>query len=356
MNQVSLDNTSVYSQFDPQGMLNHLHNFREMSAAAWKMALDFELPPGYSAINKIFILGMGGSAIGGELVNSLVMREAKIPLSICRDYDLPACVDSQTLVIASSYSGATEETLSAFQQALEIDCPKIAITTGGKLKELCLKQGLPVFSYEYRSQPRAALAYSFFPLLGFLTRLKVVSDKSSEVAETLSRLSEMSSRIDEKVPSSENQAKALAAQLVGKLAIIYGGGITRDVAQRWKAQINENSKSMAFYESFSELNHNAVVGYPFPPQLHQQSQVIMLASDWLHKRILMRYSITQELLKKAEITFTEVRGLGTSPLSQMMTLVLLGDYVSYYLALLNQVDPTPVESIDFLKRRLTTLS
>jgi glucose/mannose-6-phosphate isomerase len=356
VNLVNLDDQAIYAQGDPQGMLNHLHSFPEMSGRAWNQAQEFELPRSYSAVNKILILGMGGSAIGGDLVNSLVSRQARVPILICRDYDLPAYVDELTLVVASSYSGATEETLSAFQQALKINCPKLAITTGGQLKELSDKQGLPVFSYEYRSQPRAALPFSFFPLLGILTRLKVISQKSEEVAETLNHLYQLAAEINEKAPVSQNLAKSLALDLFGKLVVVYGDGLTRDVAQRWKAQINENSKSLAFYESFSELNHNAVVGYSFPRQILDQSHVVMLSSKWLHQRIISRYSITQELLKKSGIAFTEVQGHGSSPLCQMMTLVFLGDYLSYYLALLNQVDPTPVESIDILKGRLAKLS
>ena len=349
---VNLDDLTLYPALDPQGMLVHLHNFPDMSQQAWDLGSKFKLPQGYSHVNKIAVLGMGGSGIGGDLVKSLVSAESPIPIFTCRDYDLPAYVDDRTLVIASSYSGATEETLAAFEQALEKKCPKLVITTGGRLKDLAAAHDVPIFSYDYRAQPRAVLPYSFFPLLGILAGLKIIPDQIMAVAEALEALRKMASEIGETSPEGRNPAKQLAGRIFGKLVVIYGGGITRDVAQRWKGQFNENSKNLAFYETFSELNHNSVVGYSFPKQMPAQTLVVLLASDWLHERIKLRYGITEELLRRAGFDFAEVKGRGVGRLAQMLTLVLFGDYVSYYLALLNRTDPTPVTSIDYLKGRL----
>jgi glucose/mannose-6-phosphate isomerase len=354
--KIDLDGPASYARYDPQGMLDHLHNFPAISRRAWQMGQEFKLPSDYAGVKKVVILGMGGSAIGGDLVQSFGIQSARVPVLTCRDYNLPAYVDEETLVVASSYSGATEETLSAFEQALKIKCPKLAITTGGKLKDLCQSRGLPVFSYEYRAAPRAVLPFSFFPLLAILEGLKLLPSQSAEVAECLDALDRLAAQVNEKVPEEKNQAKSLARNLAGKLAVVYGGGITRDVAQRWKTQFNENSKHTAFWESFSELNHNSVVGYSFPAQLPAQTWVVMLTSNWLHPRILLRYQITRGLLKKAGFSSVEVQGQGSGRLAQMMTLVLLGDYVSYYLALLNKVDPTPVAPIDFLKSELARSS
>ena len=349
---ISLDDPQVFKQYDPEGMLTHLHEMPRQCQRAWQMAMNFTLPQDYSQINKVIILGMGGSAIGGDLVSSLVASEAKLPILVHRDYNLPAFVDAKTLVIASSYSGMTEETLSSFEQALETESRKLVITTGGKLKIMAEERNVPVFSFDYKSQPRAALPFSFLPILGFLQKLGFVNDKSADVTETVQVLQQLSQKINEGVVLSHNPAKQLANRLYGHLPVIYGGGILAEVAHRWKTQLNENSKAWAFYEVFPELNHNAVEGYQFSPELASRIVVVLLRSAYLATRIQLRYRVTCQLLEQAKVDYQIVDGEGASPLSQMMSLVLFGDYVSYYLAILYKIDPTPVEAIDYLKEQV----
>jgi glucose/mannose-6-phosphate isomerase len=349
---LNIDDLNIYSKYDPDNMLKHLHSFRDLCGLAWEMAVKFKLPQNYSDINKIVILGMGGSAIGGDLVGSLAVAESRVPILLCRDYTLPNYVDANTLVIASSYSGMTEETLSAFDQALETPAKKLAITTGGKLKFLCEKKGIPIISFDYEAQPRAALPFSFFIILGLFQKLKIVKNKAKMVSEALSSLQILGAKIKEEIPLAQNLAKELAIKLYGHLVVVYGAGITSEAAHRWKTQINENSKSMAFYEFFPELNHNSVVGYSFPLELTQSITVVLLNSSLLQDRVRLRYEITQKLLEQAGISYQVLNGEGKRALSQMMSLILLGDYVSYYLAMLNKVDTGPVKAIDFLKNSL----
>jgi len=351
-NQINLDSPEIYRQLDAEGMLAHLHNFPRLCRQAWEMTLNLASPEAYKNINKILVLGMGGSAIAGDLVAGLVAEEARIPILVCRDYGLPGYVDAGTLVIASSYSGMTEETLTAFSQALKMPALKLAVTTGGQLKDLCEKEKIPLISFEYRSQPRAALPFSFFILLGLFQKLGVTADQSAAVEETLKNLSQLASGIDEKIPFEHNKAKELAYKLAGRLVVVYGSGVTTEGAHRWKTQLNENSKITAFYEFLPELNHNAVVGYHLPPEIISRKSVVFLSSYLLNDRIRLRYQVTQKLLKQAGIDFYDLHGEGSSSLSQMMTLVLMGDFVSYYLALINRVEPTPVTDIAFLKNEL----
>lgn len=333
-------------------MLLCLHEMPQLCQQAWQMAMKFDLPRDYSKVNKAVVLGMGGSAIGGDLVASLAESEAKLPIFVYRGYDLPAFVDAQTLVIASSYSGMTEETLTAFEQALRTEAKKLAITTGGKLKSMAEEKKVPVFSFDYKAQPRAALAFSFLPILGCLQRLGFVSDKSVGVGETVEVLRDLAKEIKEDVPLSRNPAKQLAQKLYGHLLVVYGAGILSEVARRWKTQLNENSKAWAFYEVFPELNHNAVVGYQFPPELASKIMVVLLRSTSLQRRIQLRYKVTCQLLDRAKVGYQIVDGDGTSRLSHMMSLVLFGDYVSCYLAILYKIDPSPVKAIDYLKEQL----
>ncbi|MBN2463777.1 MAG: bifunctional phosphoglucose/phosphomannose isomerase [Dehalococcoidia bacterium] len=350
---VDLDDVQIYKRLDPANMLEHIHGLPRQCRAAWRKAKDFKLPEDYTDIDKVVVLGMGGSAIGGDLVRSLLASKSQPIVFVNRDYALPAFVDERTLVIASSYSGNTEETLSAFSQALKKNCKKLAITTGGKLKALAEDAGVPVFSIDLVSQPRAALGYSFIPLIAFLQKLDFFEDKTAEVEAMVKDLEKLLGELKETVPASSNRAKQLSVRLQGKVAVIYGAGTLSEVARRWKTQINENSKSWAFYDVFSELNHNAVVGYQFPTELASKIYVILLHCPSLHPRILTRYQVTSEILKQNDISHEAVDSQGDSPLSQMMSLAYLGDWVSYYLAILNETDPTPVKAIDYLKKRLS---
>ena len=349
---VNLDAHEVYQRLDTSNMIGRIGELPKQCLQAWQSALDLPLPSDYSNVDKVVILGMGGSAIGGDLVRALTMTEGKITVLVYRDYNLPQLVDERTLVIASSYSGDTEETLSAFSQALQTPAKKLAITTGGRLQTLSAENGIPVFTFHYKAEPRAAFGYSFFSILAFFQKLGLIAIKEQDVDETIRVLEDLSLSLDKGVSLKANPAKQLATKLLGRLVTIYGAGNLSKVAYRWKTQLNECSKVWAFAECFPELNHNAVVGYRYPAWLGQKAFIIMLRSALLHPRILVRYTVTCELLAEAGITHEVVEAKGDSPLSQMMSSVLLGDYISYYLALLNGVDPSPVAAIDYLKGRL----
>jgi glucose/mannose-6-phosphate isomerase len=349
---VDLDNASVYRQFDKSGMLNHLHRFPEQCQKAWEKVLKLELPPEYTKISNVVIVGMGGSAIGGDIARRFALAESKVPVRVHRDYGLPAFVDESTLVIASSYSGNTEETLSAFTESLKTRARKLVITSGGKLKHLAENEVIPAFVIDYQAPPRAAFPSNFIPLLGILQKLGLLGDKSADLQEALGILNKLSTDFIETKPLASNPAKQLAAKLWGNIAVIYGAEMLSEVAQRWKAQFNENSKAWAFFESFPELNHNAVVGYEFPPEAKERLFVIMLHSASLLPRNLLRYETTAKLLAKAGIAHEFAEARGESALAQVMSLVLLGDYSSFYLAMLNEVDPTSTDAINFVKQYL----
>jgi len=349
---VDLDNASVYRQFDKSGMLGHLHGFPEQCQKAWEKVLKFELPHEYAKISNIIILGMGGSAIGGDMVRGLALAESELPVWVHRDYGLPAFVDENSLVIASSYSGNTEETLSGFTRSLEIPCKKLVITSGGKLKELAEKEGIPVFTVDYQAPPRAAFPYNFVALVGIFHQLGLLGQKAADLQEAVDVLRSLSHELVESRPLATNPAKQLAAKLWGHVAVIYGAEVLSEVARRWKTQFNENSKTWAFFEGFPELNHNAAVGYEFPAEAKETMLVLMLRSASLSARSLLRYEATAKLLTKAGIAYEFVEARGKSALAQVLSLVLLGDYSSFYLAMLNEVDPTSVDAIDFVKQYL----
>jgi len=349
---VNLDDVSVYRQFDKLGMLGHLHRFPEQCQKAWEKVQKFELPREYTEISNVLIVGMGGSAIGGDFVRRLALAESKLPVWVHRDYGLPVFVDANTLVIASSYSGNTEETLSAFTKALETQSKKLVIASGGKLKHLAENEGIPVFIVDYQAPPRAAFPHSFIPLVGIFQKLGLLEDKSADLLEAVDILNKLSKDFTETNPLASNPAKQLAAKLWGHVAVIYGSGLLSEVAQRWKGEFNENSKAWAFFESFPELNHNAVVGYEFPPEAKESIFVFMLRSSSLRPRNLLRYEVTAKLLAKAGISYEFAEARGESALAQVLSLVLLGDYASFYLSMLNEVDPSSIDAINFVKQYL----
>jgi glucose/mannose-6-phosphate isomerase len=352
MGDINLDDIKIYEKNDPDGMLERIKELPGQCQQAWQAALAMKLPAGYKDIDKVVILGMGGSAIGGDLVKSLVQPEAKIPIIVHRDYGLPAYVDEKTLLIGSSYSGNTEETLSGFELALKTGAKMLAITAGGKLQKMTEGKNIPVFIIEYKAQPRAALGFSFIPVLGVLQKLGFIQDKSADVSETVSVLEGLVNKLGEKSPVKANPAKRLAQRLYGRLPVIYGAGIAAEAAHRWKTQINENGKAWGFYEVFPELNHNATVGYPLPKEVASRIRVILLRSPGFSQRIKLRYDITVELLKQAGVAYEFVDSEGQSPLARMVSLVSFGDWVSYYLAILYGVDPSPVKVISYLKDKL----
>lgn len=347
-----LDDLAAYRRIDPQGMLDRIRDLPRQCRAAWQEAQTLELPDDYWDIDKVVILGMGGSAIAGDLLRSLVALESPVPVFSHRDYDLPLLVDGRTLLIASSYSGNTEEVLSSFERGLGTGAKKVVITGGGRLLTTARANGVPAFVFHYEAEPRAALGYGIMPLLAIAQKVGIVADKSEDVDDAIAAMIDLATRIDETVPLADNPAKQLAQRLHQRLPVVYAAGILAQVARRWKGQLNETSKMWCFYEELPEANHNALVGYGLPKEIAAKALVVFLRAPSLHPRILLRYDLTRTALEEAGVESTTVDAEGKSPLAQMMSAVLFGDWVSLYLAILNGVAPAPTPPIATLKERL----
>ena len=348
----ALDDPAAYQRLDPQNMRATVRDLTRQCRDAWQEAQAFELPADYRGVKKVVILGMGGSAIAGDLLRALAALESPVPVFSHRAYDLPLLVDSRTLLIASSYSGNTEETLSAFQAALGTDAKKLVITTGGQLLETARANGIPAFVFRYESTPRAALGYSLMPLLAVAGKLGIIEDKGADVAEAIAVMEDLLRRIGEDVPLEQNPAKQLATRLYGRLPVVYGAGLLTGVARRWKSGLNETSETWAFCEELPEANHNAIVGYGLPAAVAPAAFVVFLRAPSLHPRVLLRYDYTRRALAEAAVESETVEAVGHSPLSHILSTVLFGDYVGLYLAILNEAAPAPTTAIDRLKQGL----
>jgi glucose/mannose-6-phosphate isomerase len=347
-----LDDPQTYARLDPDGLRGRIGGLPEQCRKAWRQAKDFHFPPDFADVDEVLVLGMGGSAIAGDIVRALALRHGRKPVFVHRGYDLPAFVGERTLVVACSFSGETEETLSSFQQALGSPAKKLVITTGGKLAAMARSRGAPAYVFEYEGEPRSALGHSLMPLLALAEVTGVLPGQSREVDEALSVLDGLVEDVGASSALETNAAKQVAVLLEGKLPVVYGAEALTEAAHRWKTQLNENAKVWAFYEEISELNHNAVEGFALPKQVAERAFVVFLWHRELNPRNLLRYEATREALATAGVASERVEARGEGDLARVLSAAYVGDWVSLYLAMLNGMRPSPVTAIQQVKRLL----
>jgi len=356
MNQERLDDTAWIRQVDVSDMLGCIHEMPAHMREAARVTRSAGVTIDPLGLSHLIICGLGGSAVGGDLLRSLAGPSCSVAISVCRQYQLPAYVDHRACVLAVSYSGQTEETLSAYEDAKRRGATIIAITSGGELKRRAAADGVPTILVPGGLQPRAALGYLFIPQLLLVAGAGLLGerDQDAALAETVTLLSALREELHPEVPTSANEAKRLATALYGRIPLIHGAvGATEAVAYRWKTQINENAQSPAFSHVYPELNHNEIVGFDVPEDLIARLAVITLHSTDLHPQVTKRMQLTQSVvLASRAATTCSVQARGESHLAQLFSLLYLGDYVSTYLAVLYQRDPTPVDNIRLLKQQL----
>ena len=345
-----LEDASAIGRRDPGGMLGFIAAFPDQIEEAWAISRQLpELPPRYTAATAVAVLGMGGSAVCGDLARAIYSDRLSVPLISVRDYELPAWVGPETLVVAVSHSGATEETISALGAALEHHGPVAVITTGGPIGEVARQVDLPRLVYSTAAPPRAALGYTLTLLTGLLERAGVLDVSDDEIAEAVSLARSVGAACGPDVPAASNLAKQLAWTLLDRLPVIVGSGALAAVARRWKTQLNENSNSAAMAEELPEATHNAVVGYEQPETLRDHQYHLFLAAAGDLPRNRERARIAEELLGALNIDHRRIDFEGHSRLAQAIEAISLGDYVSFYLALLYAVDPSVTESLAHVK-------
>lgn len=344
-----LDDKCKISEVDKSDMLvfcvEAAKHYREADRAAEKISL------GYSNPRNIIIAGMGGSAIGGELFRDWARDKAPIPIEISRDYFLPTWANEHTLAIVMSYSGETEESLSAFLDALKKGCMIFCISSGGSLLEFAEKLNVPYLIVPSGLPPRAALPYMIVPLLRVLEKANVVSGVSRELSETVALLDCVTRENAPEKSMEDNFAKILASGIRGSVPVVYGFGIYRSVAKRFKQQFNENSKVPSKWDFFSELNHNEIVGWENSGKLGECFSTIFIRDRMEPDALRSRIETTKMLLPSNSKMF-EVWSQGECALARMFSTICIGDFTSVYLAILSGVDPTPVKNITLLKEKM----
>jgi len=352
-----LDNLEKIRELDKQDMLGVEENFHSQLLEAKKIAEGTVLS---QLKNRTFagiaILGMGGSGFTADIIKSLIIDQVEIPVEIVKGYDLPAFVNKGWLVIAVSYSGNTEETISAADQALQKNCELLCVASGGKIEEIAFKNGKCLVRLPSGFQPRGASGYLFFTTYLVLRELGIVNINDEEIEEALNLVREKSKLYKRDIDTNNNQAKKLALKLLNKIPVVYGtNGYLSAVAFRWKCEFNENSKYPGFWAEFPELNHNETVGWENLKDLTGNFVLIVFKDSEAQERIKVRIKTTIQLIKSHFNDVVEIDVEGKTKLAKALSTMYLGDITSVYLALLAGVDPTSVDRISILKAELAKL-
>ncbi|MDG6223645.1 MAG: bifunctional phosphoglucose/phosphomannose isomerase [Candidatus Bathyarchaeota archaeon] len=349
---IVLNDPKKVKEIDKSDMLGDLDKTSDYCKDAIKQAQKVTVAKNVKPQN-IVIVGMGGSAIGGELLKDWLRDTLPICIDVCRDYTLPAYVNDKTLIIANSYSGNTEETLTAFLSAIQKKCTVVAVTSGGQLGEFCKKLHLPHVLIPSGLQPRAAIPYLFFPVAILLQKMDILSNVEDELEEAIKIIEVVSKENNANIPMKDNKAKTIAEKILNTIPVVYGFRQYTSVAHRLKAQFNENSKVPSKSDSFPELNHNETVGYDAPTELTKKLSVILIRDIDEPLEIKNRIETTAELVLKNANSISEIYANGQSKLAKMFSVLCLSDYISVYLAILQSKDPSPVKIIDKVKAELT---
>ena len=349
---MNLDDLDFIRQHDPQNMLGEIDNLPDQLQSAWELGQRQPcegLKPS-QGFTRVLISGMGGSAIGADLLAAYIAPSCPVPVIVHRDYGLPAWAHGpETLMIASSHSGNTEETLEAFNAALHNKCRLMAVATGGKLAERAAQAKIPLWKFEHREQPRAAVGFSFGLLLAVFARLGLIPDPAKELAGAVAAMKKQQETLHTDVPVAHNPAKRMAGQLVGRWVNVYASDCLAPVARRWKGQVNEIAKAGAGFEVLPEADHNALAALVNPSETLSRTMTLFLRSPSDHPRNRLRSDLTRQGFMVEGLNTDVYEAQGESPLAHIWTTLHFGDYTAYYLAMAYGADPTPVDVLENFK-------
>lgn len=351
----NLDDLNAIARIDSQDVLGAVERFADQCREGWEIGLGAAGLPESAGVDSIVVLGMGGSGVSGDVVQAVVEPRLGVPFRTIKSYGpLPEWIGRNTLVFAVSYSGNTEETLAAVEEAHARAARVITVSSGGALAEMAAKNGHAHVRIPPGLQPRASLGFLTLPVLSVLTVMGLVADARDDVDEAVEAISELAASCHRTRPGEENPAKQLSARITGKVPVVYGGyGIGATAAYRFKCDLNEYGKTPAFYNQLPELDHNEIVGWNNLSELTAENFVnVLLIDPSEHDRVALRFEITRSLIQKALPDVYEVQAEGRSPLARLLTLIFVTQLAAIYVALSYDVDPGPVDVITELKNQL----
>lgn len=350
---MNLDDLDYFKQLDTLDMLGQIDNLPDQLDSAYRLGMQHDLPD-WKDVKQVVIAGMGGSAIGADLLACYCASLAPLPVFVHRNYGLPLFArGAETLVICSSHSGNTEETLDAFEAARNAGSRLIAVSTGGELAKRAKEHNIPLWTFEHSGQPRAAVGFSFGLLLAMFQRLGFLPDQRELLENAVASMKRSQEHLKADVPTVKNPAKRYAGQLMGRWVTVMGSDLLTAVARRWKGQINEVAKAAANFEFLPEADHNTLSGTMHPEEvLNPHTMTLFLRAPSDHPRNRLRSDLTRKafMLEGMNTDFVDARG--NTPLAHMWTMILFGDYMAYYLAMGYGVDPTPVQVLVEFKQAM----
>ena len=315
--------------------------------------ISSEISIKYGKPQQIIVAGMGGSAIGGEILRDWLRDELPIPIEVCKDYTLPAYANENTLVFAVSYSGNTEETLNAFVDAIRRKCMTITVTSGGHLLSFSEKLRIPHVTIPRGLSPRVAIPYIFFPMPVLLARMGILPNVDDDIQEVIRVLERLGEENSPQTPTERNPSKKLALELAETLPVVYGFRQYGAISRRLKTQLNENSKVLSKHDVFPELSHNEVVGWEAPEAFTKKFSIILIRDRDEPPEIQHRIEATKALALRKAQRVLEIYTKGKRKLAKMFSVSQVGDFASIYLAILRDTDPAPVEIIDKIKMEMS---
>ena len=342
-----LDDPAIYERVDRSGMLAMIERAHEQARDAWDSGVAWDLA-GLERPARVVVAGMGGSAIGADMVATVASHTSTVPVHVIRGYELPKTAEG-TLVVACSFSGDTIETLSAFRKASKQGRPCIAITTGGALSEFANGAGHPQFNYDWAGPPRTAFGYGLFPLLAILKRLGVIEIADVEVERAIAAIEAGREAWNSELPAASNPAKQIATRIAGHPLVVIGADFLDAAARRWAGQLNENAKQWAFHGSLPEASHNLVESITETAPGGEPVHALLLDSPLAHPRTRLQLRGSGELFDGAKVPHTQIVAEGESVLETLVWASYLADWVSYYVAMLRAVDPSTAHNIGTLR-------
>jgi len=354
---INIDDPSKLEEFDKGKMFTSIRNIPDQMEQAWNEVDKLEIPKSYSEIENIVFCGMGGSALGGRIIDSLTTSTIRVPFEIFTEYNLPNYVNNKTLVILSSYSGNTEETLNCAHEAVNKNAKIIGITTGGKLADFLDKQKLLSYVFIPKSnisnQPRMALGYSVAGVLKFLTKLGLYDLNIEDFYEICTFARKRILTYDTLVKTDENMSKKLASKFYHKSVILISSEFLYGVTHAVKNQINENSKTFSAIFDIPEINHHLMEGLRFPNKLREVIKFLFISSDIYKSRISKVHKITKDVIEKNGYEVVTFNPEGNIKSHQIIDTLIFGAFFAIYLAFLYEIDPTPIPWVDYFKEELS---
>ncbi|MCM8817951.1 MAG: bifunctional phosphoglucose/phosphomannose isomerase [Candidatus Omnitrophica bacterium] len=330
-------------KYDKNDMLSLLKDFPKHCSNGY----NFKIPSIKKNFKKVIFTGMGGSAISGDIIKTIIEETGNIPVFCIRDYSLPSFVDNESLVVVESYSGNTEETVNIYKLSRKKSSIMLCVSSNGEIEKMCKNDGIPLIKIPSGMPPRCALGYLLLPVYKFFVNLKILPELENKFFEKLKKW------VDEFLPEKEsNLAIQIAENFYKKVPIIYSENRFYPGILRWKTQIAENSKSFSFINVLPEMNHNEIMSFNFPKWFIKNIVVLFIISDMENERVRKRIEITEKIISNKINQVLKIKLKGDTLFEKLLYLIILGDWVSFYLGILNKVNPTEIKEINILKEEL----